>query len=160
MKRSLLISFICMMTSFLAAATAFGILSLSTNSGVIEIAPREVTQGVRQLLGRDSQPRPECPLKHTDVKAEMSGSIARASVTELFRNTLKEKIETVYVFPLTQSAAPVEIHWGLSREGLFGANGAAQITEQDSDAPQPFDINQMGIWGHMSRVTKIVLLIL
>jgi len=160
MKRSFLITFICMMTSFLAVATAFGILSLATNSGVVEIAPREVTQGELQAIGRDGQPRAECPLKHTDFKAEISGSIARVSVTQLFRNTIKEKIETVYVFPLTQSAAPVEIRWGLSREGLFGANGAAQITEQDSDEGQSFDITQMGIWQHMGWVMRVVLLIL
>jgi biopolymer transport protein ExbB/TolQ len=160
MKRSFLLALICMITSFLAAATAFSILSLATNSGVVEIAPREVTQGALQVLGRDGRPRADRPLKHTDVKAEVSGSIARASITQLFCNTLKEKIETVYVFPLTQSAAPVEIRLGLSREGLFGANEAAQIPEQDSDAAQAFDFNQMSIWGHMSRATIIVFLIL
>src|SRR5262249_25560993 len=139
---------------------AFGILSLATNSSVVEIATRDVTQGTLQVLGRDGRPRAECPLKHTDVKGERSGTIARFSVTKLFRNTLKVKIETVYVFPPTQSAAPLEIRWGLSREGLFGANEAAQIPEQISDEAQPFDLNQMGIWRHMSRATKIVLLIL
>jgi biopolymer transport protein ExbB/biopolymer transport protein TolQ len=148
-----------MMMSYLAAATPLGILSLATNSGVVEIAPRKVTQGAPQAIGGDGQPRADCPLKHTDVKAEVGSSLARVTVTQEFHNPFQEKIGAVYVFPLTQPAAPVEIHWGLSREGLFGANEAAQIPEQINEA-QPFDINQMGIWGHMSRATIIVFLIL
>ena len=40
-----------------------------------------------------------CPLKHTDVKAEISGFISRVVVTQQFENPFKEKIEAVYTFP-------------------------------------------------------------
>ncbi|HXG94683.1 MAG TPA: VIT and VWA domain-containing protein [Blastocatellia bacterium] len=46
-----------------------------------------------------------CPLKHTDVKAEVSGFLARVVVTQEFENPFKEKIEAVYTFPLPQNAA-------------------------------------------------------
>jgi Ca-activated chloride channel family protein len=46
-----------------------------------------------------------CPLKHTDVKADISGFIARVKVRQTFYNPLKEKIEAVYVFPLPHEAA-------------------------------------------------------
>ncbi|HXU36627.1 MAG TPA: VIT domain-containing protein, partial [Blastocatellia bacterium] len=46
-----------------------------------------------------------CPLKHTDVKAEISGFISRVIVTQEFENPFKEKIEAVYTFPLPQNAA-------------------------------------------------------
>lgn len=46
-----------------------------------------------------------CPLKHTDVKAEISGFISRVVVTQHFENPFKEKIEAVYTFPLPQNAA-------------------------------------------------------
>ncbi len=46
-----------------------------------------------------------CPLKHTDVKAEITGFISRVVVTQEFENTFKEKIEAVYTFPLPQNAA-------------------------------------------------------
>ena len=46
-----------------------------------------------------------CPLKHTDVKAEISGFISRVVVTQEFENPFKEKIEAVYTFPLPQNAA-------------------------------------------------------
>lgn len=46
-----------------------------------------------------------CPLKHTDVKAEISGFVSRVVVTQQFENPFKEKIEAVYTFPLPQNAA-------------------------------------------------------
>ncbi len=46
-----------------------------------------------------------CPLKHTDVKAGISGFIARVTVTQEFENPSTEKIEAVYTFPLPQDSA-------------------------------------------------------
>ena len=45
------------------------------------------------------------PLKHTDVKGQISGYIATVEVTQQFHNPYDEKIEAVYVFPLPQNAA-------------------------------------------------------
>lgn len=47
----------------------------------------------------------ECPLKHTDVQAEISGFLARVKVVQTFQNPLDRKIEAVYVFPLPHEAA-------------------------------------------------------
>src|SRR2546423_4607382 len=47
----------------------------------------------------------ECPLRHTEVKAEVSGFLSRVNVTQEFVNPFEEKIEAVYTFPLPQSAA-------------------------------------------------------
>ncbi len=46
-----------------------------------------------------------CPLKHTDVNAEISGFLARVTVTQEFTNPYQERIEAVYTFPLPQNAA-------------------------------------------------------
>jgi Ca-activated chloride channel family protein len=46
-----------------------------------------------------------CPLEHTDVKAEISGFIARVTVTQRFKNNNPDTIEAVYTFPLPQKAA-------------------------------------------------------
>ncbi len=105
MKRRFLLSLICATTSFLAVATAFANLGLTSKPGGVEAVTRKVTQGALQTIGRDGQPRAECPLKHTDVKAEVSGHLARVTVTQEFHNPFQEKIEAVYVFPLPQSAA-------------------------------------------------------
>ncbi len=45
------------------------------------------------------------PLQHTDVKAAISGFLARVTVTQEFANPFGEKIEAVYVFPMSQNAA-------------------------------------------------------
>ncbi len=45
------------------------------------------------------------PLKHTEVKAEISGFTAEVSVTQVFANSADAPIEAVYVFPLPENAA-------------------------------------------------------
>src|SRR5215475_1799664 len=104
MKQRLLLSLICV-AIFLAIAIALVNLVPASDFGVVEAATRKVTQGALQSIGRDGQPRAECPLKHTDVKAEVSGSLTRVTVTQEFHNPFQDKIEAVYVFPLPQSAA-------------------------------------------------------
>jgi Ca-activated chloride channel homolog len=47
----------------------------------------------------------DLPLKHTDVKAQVSAYIATVQVTQEFENPYDEKIEAVYVFPLPENAA-------------------------------------------------------
>jgi Ca-activated chloride channel family protein len=64
----------------------------------------QVTEGSLAVLGKDGQAQALCPLKHTDVRAEISGFITRVTVTQQFWNPSKEKIEAVYVFPLPQNA--------------------------------------------------------
>src|SRR5260370_14398918 len=63
------------------------------------------TQGSLQVLDPNGKPRGLCPLKHTDVKAEITGFLTRVVVTQEFENPFKEKIEAVYTFPLPQNAA-------------------------------------------------------
>ncbi len=47
----------------------------------------------------------ECPLKHTDVKAEVSGPLATVVVRQDFTNESSETIEAIYNFPLPAMAA-------------------------------------------------------
>jgi Ca-activated chloride channel family protein len=64
----------------------------------------QVTEGSLAVMGKDGV-QALCPLKHTDVRAEISGFLARVTVTQQFWNPSREKIEAVYVFPLPQNAA-------------------------------------------------------
>jgi Ca-activated chloride channel homolog len=94
-----------------AGALAAAAMLFDTASTISELQARSVpgsgrvTQG--SLLVRDDDGRitAECPLKRTDVKADISGFLARVTVTQEFENTAKEKIEAVYVFPLPHKAA-------------------------------------------------------
>src|SRR3989449_6444853 len=80
-------------------------LSVSRNSARIASAQSGETQGSLQVVDPNGQPRGLCPLKPTDVKAEISGFLSRVVVTQEFENPFKEKIEAVYAFPLPQNAA-------------------------------------------------------
>ncbi|MBI3471358.1 MAG: VWA domain-containing protein [Candidatus Solibacter usitatus] len=64
-------------------------------------ARKGATQGVLMTLDG----KRECPLKHSEVKAEISGYVARVRVVQEFENPFSEKIEAVYVFPLPAQAA-------------------------------------------------------
>src|SRR5688500_2658340 len=61
--------------------------------------------GSLQVRDASGKPAGECPLKHTTVKAEVSGFISRVTVTQDFENPFTQKIEAVYTFPLPQAAA-------------------------------------------------------
>ncbi|MBI3650290.1 MAG: VWA domain-containing protein [Acidobacteria bacterium] len=64
-----------------------------------------VTQGSLQVLSGEGNLAAQCPLKHTNVKAEISGFLSRVMVTQEFENPFKDKIEAVYTFPLPHNAA-------------------------------------------------------
>jgi hypothetical protein len=82
------------------------LLSLQQHDSVsAKTKTRSETRGSLQAITTDGKPVGECPLKHTDVKAEVSGFISRVTVTQEFENPYADKIEAVYVFPLPQNAA-------------------------------------------------------
>jgi Ca-activated chloride channel family protein len=60
--------------------------------------------GSLQFIDKDGKPV-DCPLKHTEVKAAVSGFLSRVTVTQDFENTAEQKVEAVYKFPLPQAAA-------------------------------------------------------
>ena len=71
----------------------------------IAFAPSSDTSGALTVVDKAGKAKSTCPLKHTDVKAEISGFISRVVVTQQFENPFPEKIEAVYTFPLPQNAA-------------------------------------------------------
>lgn len=72
---------------------------------VFSIQAQKITQGELSAVGKDGKPLGACPLKHTNVKAEISGFLSRVKVTQEFENNFTDKIEAVYVFPLPNNAA-------------------------------------------------------
>src|SRR5262245_58338197 len=90
---------------FLISYLIFAFSGSSTSIISAATAPGKITQGALQILNNEGQPGGDCPLKHTGVKVEISGHLARVNVTQLFHNPTSEKIEAVYVFPLPHNAA-------------------------------------------------------
>src|ERR1044072_7115057 len=93
--------------AIVAMAIVLNVLSMLQRETVSAAATqtRPQTQGSLQVLDDKGKPSAECPLKHTDVKAHVSGFISRVTVTQDFENNFPEKIEAVYTFPLPQAAA-------------------------------------------------------
>lgn len=81
----------------------YGDTAFTETPAPLEPMEKQVTQGALRVKIGDEVV--ECPLKHTDVKVDISGFIARATVTQTFYNPYDENIEAVYVFPLPHTAA-------------------------------------------------------
>ena len=69
------------------------------------IAQDKICSGELRIIGDGAEKAPACPLKHTDVSADIVGFFARTTVKQVFSNPLDYKIEAVYVFPLPSDAA-------------------------------------------------------
>lgn len=92
------------------------------------------TQGTLESFNAQKKPIGLCPLKHTTVKAEISGPITRVSVTQSFQNPFNEKIEAIYTFPLPEHAAVDSMTMKIGKRIIQGKikerEEARQIYEQ------------------------------
>jgi Ca-activated chloride channel family protein len=100
MQHNFILKSISILAVAAASIMAFALLKDSPVSG-----QTNKTEGSLQVLDATGKPRALCPLKHTDVKAEISGFLSHVVVTQEFGNPFNEKIEAVYTFPLPQNAA-------------------------------------------------------
>lgn len=73
-----------------------------------------------RVVDENGKPAAECPLKHTAVKAEVSGFMSRVTVTQNFENPFAEKIEAVYTFPLPQMAAVDDLTMQIGERTIKG----------------------------------------
>ena len=64
-----------------------------------------ITEGRLDAFGPGGKALGPCPLEQTDVSVDIAGFIARVTVRQQFGNPFADKIEAVYVFPLSQDAA-------------------------------------------------------
>jgi Ca-activated chloride channel family protein len=108
-RRSKHLLFIVAGVAALAAAAATRVSGFQTSrSGPKPVpaeASRQETSGALQILDKAGKPAGFCPLKHTDVVADIAGYVSRVTVTQRFANPSKEPIEAVYTFPLPEDAA-------------------------------------------------------
>lgn len=73
--------------------------------GTAYAAAMRETPGTLVILDKEGRPIGLCPLKHTDVKADIAGYVARVTLTQEFINPLQEPSEAIYTFPLPADAA-------------------------------------------------------
>ncbi len=72
----------------------------------------------------------ECPLKRTDVQAEISGFLARVKVTQTFVNSATDRIEAVYVFPLPHKSAVDSMTMKIGDRSVVGVIKRREVARQ------------------------------
>lgn len=127
MKTAILIAFVSTVLCGLMAGLAFS-QAPPASSPPATAAERPddglsrvpATPGELIIRGKDGKPAGVCPLKHTDVKAEIAGFIARVTVTQEFSNPTTSKIEAVYTFPLAEDAAVDRMEMTIGKRTIEG----------------------------------------
>jgi Ca-activated chloride channel family protein len=76
--------------------------------------------GSGTLMTRVAAKEVPLPLKHTDVKANVTAYIASVDVTQQFENPYNEKVEAVYVFPLPENGAVNEFVMQIGQRRIRG----------------------------------------
>src|SRR5258708_7579194 len=94
-----------------APVSAAAIVALCCTYLLIVLNPQNASAGQPtgnsqlEIIGKDGKVAGFVPLKHTGIKTEISGFVARIEVTQEFENVLPDAVEAVYVFPLPHDSA-------------------------------------------------------
>jgi len=102
---------------------------LLTTPAQADSGPDSIQHGTLFITAQGSGASQETPLLHTDVQFKITGLIARAHLTQTFRNDSDQWVEGVYVFPLPENAAVDHLHLQVgtrSIEGVIQERGAAK----------------------------------
>jgi len=83
-------------------------------------ASSEESPGSGALLAKVEEKEIPMPLKHTDVRASVSGYIGTVEVTQQFQNPYSGKIEAVYLFPLPHNASVNEFIMTIGERRIRG----------------------------------------
>ena len=89
----------------LTAAVFFAGFSIFFPPGDVSAGSSSNVTSQLEIVGKDGHPAGFVPLRHTTVKTEISGFVARTEVTQEFENVLGDPVEAIYVFPLPENGA-------------------------------------------------------
>jgi Ca-activated chloride channel family protein len=92
--------------------------------------PADDSPGAGALVTEIEGKQIPLPLKHTDVRATVSGYIGAVEVVQQFHNPYSSKIEAVYVFPLPHNAAVNEFIMTIGERRIRGIIRERQEAEQ------------------------------
>lgn len=81
---------------------------------------QSATNGALEAIDLNGKSLGACPLKRTDVRAEISGFLSRVRVRQEFENNFAEKIEAVYIFPLPNMSAVDEMTMSVGARTIRG----------------------------------------
>lgn len=117
----------CLLTSFTLAPHGYCIVppkgsNAQSLRSTQRLSSRPQIEGSGSLEASDQSGKQLglCPLKHTDVQADISGYVARVQVEQEFTNPFSEPIEAVYTFPLSHTAAVDEMTMQIGNRTIVG----------------------------------------
>ena len=100
-----------------------------------EIGLHEVTQGELLIETPEAGRYRLAPIQETRVEMRVTGPIARATLTQRFRNPGTDWVEAVYAFPLPEEAAVDHLRMQVGErviEGRIAEREAARRTYQQA----------------------------
>lgn len=110
------------------------------NRGGSAAAAPAPTAGQLAVVDGNGNPTALCPLKHTDVRADVKGYVARVTVEQRFHNLSSTPVEAVYTFPLPEDAAVDDMTIRVGDRIIVGEikrrEEAREIYERARDAGQ------------------------
>ena len=80
----------------------------------------EITEGSLYAMDKKGVILGQSPLKHTKVKADISGFLARVTVSQEFTNNYNHPIEAVYTFPLSNRSAVDKMTMKIGSRTIYG----------------------------------------
>ena len=122
----------------------FLLAAIGATAGSAALASDPLPGGELQIVGAPEGAPAACPLKHTDVEADIVGFVGRVTVRQTFYNPLDIKIEAIYVFPLPQDAAVDDMVMTVGERRIVG-----QIRER-SEAREIYE--QAKAAGHVASL--------
>jgi len=126
-------------------SAVLGLASLLCLMGASLAAEKQAMPGGElQILDAEGKTIGACPLKHTDVEADIVGFVGRVTVKQTFHNPLDKKIEAIYVFPLPQDAAVDDMVMTVGERRIVG-----QIKER-SEAREIYEAAKAA--GHVASL--------
>ena len=84
---------------------AYGVWGAQNTSARAFASESDAAPGQLAILDKNGKSAGLCPLKRTDVTADIAGYVARVNVRQVFTNPSASPIEAVYTFPLPADAA-------------------------------------------------------
>ncbi len=91
--------------------TALGLMGAALTAWSLKPKPvmaatsNPAAPGQLTIIDKKGKPAGLCPLKHTDVTADIAGYVSRVTVKQEFGNPTNEPVDAIYTFPLPGDAA-------------------------------------------------------
>jgi Ca-activated chloride channel family protein len=111
------------------------------------------TPGQLTILDRSGRAAGVCPLKHTEVQADIAGYVTRVTVRQHFTNPTQTPIEAVYTFPLPEDAAVDDMTMQIGRRTIRGqimrreeARGVYETAKREGKAAALLDQERPNIF--------------